>query len=318
MNTQETTITTPNADQGGLLLPGLDGSNPLGFLAALGVLRVLSKESPIQMKWTPSGGTWVPVIVEGECSIDDLLVRLRRCINSYDNHMWVLDKKLPFKESKFRDSAKDALSKSTNSCRNDVDILASFGIELFSNDKGMFDDTALRMVRTGDYAGNGLLAYGSRICEETTDDNLRDALTTSWTYSDTRCALRWDPHENHSYALQWTDPSKEKTVSVRGANRLAMAAMPLMPTIPLKTGARTTCFGFPDGKTESMTWPLWNRPSRLATVQSILSLGQLQENKPSAIPLAERGVAAVYRCDRMKPNKYYRNFTPARCIVSMK
>lgn len=49
-----------------VLLKGIDGANPLGYLAALGVLRLLtlrSSESTIRMKWVQSAGAWRPEVV---------------------------------------------------------------------------------------------------------------------------------------------------------------------------------------------------------------------------------------------------------------
>src|SRR5690348_2410013 len=56
---------TQAADPHGLPLPGLDGSNPLGFLAALGVFRTLAQKvgpDRVRMKWIPSSGTVIPEI----------------------------------------------------------------------------------------------------------------------------------------------------------------------------------------------------------------------------------------------------------------
>ena len=49
----------------GLTLTGLDGSNPLAFLAALGVLRTLSLAWPgqeVNMYWAQCSGAWRPVV----------------------------------------------------------------------------------------------------------------------------------------------------------------------------------------------------------------------------------------------------------------
>jgi len=49
----------------GLLLPGLDGTNPLGFLAALGVLQLLTaehKSHEVMMSWSSKEGVWNPVL----------------------------------------------------------------------------------------------------------------------------------------------------------------------------------------------------------------------------------------------------------------
>ncbi len=49
----------------GLFLPGLDGTNPLGFLAALGVLQLLTtehKSHEVTMSWSSKKGVWNPIL----------------------------------------------------------------------------------------------------------------------------------------------------------------------------------------------------------------------------------------------------------------
>lgn len=54
-----------SAEANGLLLRGLDGSNPLAFLAALGTLRSISIAWPrreIKMGWSNDAGPWHPIL----------------------------------------------------------------------------------------------------------------------------------------------------------------------------------------------------------------------------------------------------------------
>ena len=49
----------------GLLLKGLNGNNPLAFLAALGVLRTVVLATPERvwrMRWTANGSGWSPLL----------------------------------------------------------------------------------------------------------------------------------------------------------------------------------------------------------------------------------------------------------------
>jgi len=58
-------MSASTTNHGGLLLSGLDGSNPLGFLAALGTLRALSDAWPqrkIRMSWKIAMGAWRPTL----------------------------------------------------------------------------------------------------------------------------------------------------------------------------------------------------------------------------------------------------------------
>ena len=97
---------------------------------------------------------------------------------------------------------------------------------------------------------------------------------------------------------------------MRGANRLAVEALPLFPAAPGEGGLQTTGFTQRRGKGVLFTWPIWEVPLHLDTVRSLLSLAELQEPRPDRESLAARGVVEIYRSQRTTRDKY-RNFTPA-------
>lgn len=313
----------PSVSDDGLLLLGLDGSNPLGFLAALGILNALTRRAltqchsgaEVSLAWQLVKGFWRPAVVGGGQDVDELLDHLEAALGASDVYPWTLDKKLPFEAVRLREAVSAAASAATYVDRERVDLLASFGVELLRDDGGAFLDTSLRMVRAGDSAGQGLLAYATRIRSETTRNNLRETVFETWKSQDQNCALSWNPLETRSYALRWYDPSPDRSKSIRGANRLAIEAMGLLPTVPVGHQVKTTGFGLPNGKTESFTWPIWRAFACLDVARSLLTQPELQEEGPDPLALRGRGVAAVYRCDRIKTSKYYSNFTPARRIA---
>src|ERR1700693_6649781 len=69
----------------GLLLGGLDGTNPLGFLAALGTLQTLTevdRTKTVTLAWESHDCRWVPVVrgIGGEKSaIADVIARQMNC-----------------------------------------------------------------------------------------------------------------------------------------------------------------------------------------------------------------------------------------------
>ncbi len=311
-------MSTPanQVESDGLLLPGLDGANPLGFLAALGVLYLgTSHEFSIHIHWERAGATWAPRLTHGPTKLSSLVTHLRTQFSMTGMDLWNLDNRLPFEADRLRDEMISALSNATATQRFHTDMLSSLGVPSAVDDKGCFRDTALRMVRSGDSAGNGLLAYARRIFEQTTNENLESALADSWKHEDENCALRWDPVEHHGYAHQWINPSKESTVSVRGGNWLALVAMPLLLTIPDGPEVATTAFGRPDGKRQCLTWPIWTRPISLDLVRSLLTLPELHQANPEFTDLDRLGIGAIYRCERIMTSTYYRNFTPAQRIA---
>lgn len=299
-----------------VLLPGIDGSNPLGFLAAVGLMQILDDQitgPTVRMAWTSTRGTWTPYVSGAGADLDELVERLMRC--SARSDVWTLDKRLPFDADRLRTAATDALCHASLQDRRDVDLLAGLGVECIRDDKGTFADTAFRMLRSADSGGNGMLAYAHAILSETSRDQLHHALGERWTYTDEGSALRWDPVEDRNYAHQWRNPSNENTVSVRGANRLGLEALAALPTVPVGAHAVTVAFGRPGGDGEALTWPVWEPALPLSVVKSLLALAELQDERPDRTKLAARGVVAVFRATRYRPSTYYSNFTPARCIA---
>jgi len=69
----------------GLLLSGLDGTNPLGFLAALGVLQLLTtehKSHEVTMSWSSKKGVWNPIlhgVGQDQKSVSKSLARQLKC-----------------------------------------------------------------------------------------------------------------------------------------------------------------------------------------------------------------------------------------------
>jgi hypothetical protein len=297
-------------------LGGLDGTNPLGFMAALGAFRLLSLTHPnVRMAWRIEDGTWHPALFGFQVPIAEFGNELRVALGKVDQSVWSLDRKLPFSASRLREEACSAVAGASWNDRERADAVASLGVECYCDDKGNFEDTAFRMVRSGDSKHRGLLFYGKRILESTTARQLQQAITGVWQYEDEQCGLRWDPAEHRGYALQWRNPSDVGALSVKGANCLALVALALFPTAPVKGEAETTGFGLKAPKQSSFTWPIWHPAVSMDTGRSLLGLPMLQREQPPRAELDQRGIVAVYRCDRVMTSTYYSNFTPARRVV---
>jgi hypothetical protein len=103
---------------------------------------------------------------------------------------------------------------------------------------------------------------------------------------------------------------------MRGANRLAIEALPLFPTVPIGRQIRTVGFQDRNGETE-ITWPIWSEPLRVETVASLLAAAEIQAGeiqKGERSSLARRNIVQVFRAKRFTEGKY-RNFSPARTLM---
>lgn len=309
-----------NGNQGGsgLLLEGVDGANPLAFLAALGVLRGLSIAWPdrlVQLSWTERDA-WRPGLhVDREAiSREEVLDGLTSFADLRSGHEALdIGDNLTLSPDRFREAARAAAGSSTGSPagRARADFIAGFGCEAVTDRNDAVRDTALRTLRG---AGHQHFLKTMRDLAECTDaDSFERCLFHPWTRGDQRLSLRWDPEDDRRYALRWRDPSKEAAGTEWGANRLAFEAIPLFPVAPVERTLATTGFRGARAGDTFFTWPIWDVPVNLDTVRSILSLDELQRDAPDRRRLNPMGIREVFRSQRMNAGRY-RNFSPARSV----
>lgn len=305
-------------------LTGLDGSNALAYMAALGTLRVLEMAWPAQgvrMSWR-ARASWLPVVhVDRPCGEDELIAALHSQLERMIGHpALAVDDDLKLAPERFRVFAQDMLEAFRDSGdRVGADFAAAFGCEA-TMDKECIQDTALRFG-----AGQQRFLKALRYLAEKTDEShLRRALLQEWAYEDPPPSMRWDPEDDRRYALRWKKPSDDQIRTVRGANRLAVEALPMLSTAPRGTRLETTGFRGRGSLDTFWTWPIWEPPLSCAVVRSVLSLAVLQQMEPGYEgdmdmqdglrgALRRMGIIEVYRSQRLTIGKY-RNFTPGRPV----
>jgi len=296
-------------------LVGLDGGNLLGYLAALGTLRVLTLAEPraeVRMRWADKEW-WVPVVCHSRVATqDDLIGALaqRVCGRSSINPAWDIGNDLTLAMADFRAHLEKACA-SGPAERGAADFLAAFGSDALGSrsKKGQISDTEFRTMRGAGH--QHFLGVMRELAEGTAAEHLRRALLGPWDYADGRPSLRWDAADYRPHALRAEDPSGDPIRTMRGANRLAVEALPLFPTVPERAVLRTVGFKDRDAGTE-VTWPIWSEPLSLNVVASLLACEDIQEAGHSTV--ARRGVAQVFRAKRFTDGQY-RNFSPARALL---
>ena len=310
---------TSKADTG-LVLYGLDGSNPLGFLAAVGVAIVAEECYPgLRLGWRQTGRGWRPSI-QG-CGDDErkFSERLLETLRGAPATVFDIDNRMPFDVDKFSGALLEAQKHSSIMDRRDVDLLAGMGTELYPDKKsGQFQDSRFRMVRSGDSAGQGLPFYAKANLEKLDVERLHLTLFGVWDYRDDGYSLRWDPIGDQRYALRWRDPSKSKLADGPGmmiaADSLAIEAMRWFPTLPVGRQAQTTGFKRFSRREIYFVWPIWTPMLGTDTVRSLLALPDLVHVPIDHRSLARRGIQEVYRSQRIQQNQYYSNLLPAQPI----
>lgn len=301
-----------------LELTGLDGSNPVAFLAALGTLRALTLAWPdkdVRMSWSRVAG-WMPVLHARDIAQEDVVRALHDEVErAAGDETLGMANDLTIPVGDYRKHLIDQLSK-----QHDPESLAyaaAFGCDAIGDNKGNISDTALRTMSGAGH--QHFLKTMRDVLGETTPAHVTRTLFESWRYEDPLRgrSLRFDPLDDKRRALQWYDPSGDPTRNtsgnVLGANALAVLGIPLLVVVPL--GGRLETTGFRGHRSNDCfwTWPLWGVPLTLAAVAPLLALQELQADEVSRDTLTARGVVEVFRSQRITVGKF-RNFTPARPV----
>ena len=304
---------TTNGSTSGLLLNGLDGSNPLGFLAAIGTAVVLQNVFPeIRLGWEQTEGGWRPFLAGCGDDEQEFSEKLAEALKDASMTVFDVDNRMPFDAEKFSRKLRDVQCYSSIADRRDSDFLSSFGTELYPNEKnGQFQDSRFRMVRSGDSAGQGLPFYAKEMRKKVGIDHIQRTLFHAWDYQDTGYSLRWDPIEDQRYALRWRDPSKSSQGTMLAANSLAVEALQWFPTLLIGSQARTTGFQRLGRRDTYFVWPIWTPMLGMETVRSLLALDDLCREPVPRSSLVRRGIEEVYRSQRIQQNQYYSNFLAA-------
>ena len=309
-----------------LPLTGLDGANPLAFLAALGTLVVLdriacSDDHPdwlagsVALSWRQQ----IPVLhLPGAAPTPEKVSEFlaERCVSSLDKHparfvvsLFESKQDLPVAMSKLVQEA-SSLELAT------LDWVVAHVSEIALDETGKFATSQLLTVRR-DYFPDNLRSILSRCRSE----HLLRAMFEPWDYKDAldNQSLHWEPSEDRRHAYQWHmpsgDPTRKKCGGMLGANRLALEAWPLFPSFPARDRLATRGFRGNRASDTFWTWPLWRQPLTRDAVASILGLS-LEFDKKDIGPGVFRdfGVFAVFRLQRILVGKTP-NFTTALALA---
>lgn len=297
-----------------MILRGIDGSNPLGYLAALGAFRLAGNAMPdARLRWVVDG-VWRPELSGVKNRDEQAFCEFLADASGVPTEAFSgLGKNITVASKTFGQFAAEASESATPEDRRAADFAASFGSEACIEEKKERIQYTSFCFITGS-GHQDFLETMKKLADKAGADYLHRALFERWEYSDAGLSMRWDPAEAREYALRWKDPGPEGATTVWGANRLAIEALPLFPVQPTRAGLLTT--GFRKArKVEEFTWPIWTQFAGRETVNSLLSLKDLQEDSPNRLELAEIGVEEVYRSQRIRIGagaNFKVSFRPAR------
>ena len=254
-------------------LRALVGTNPLGFLAALGVLYSTDMQTPddgapAKLSWTddvqPRALLW-GIGDEGE--LLDRLEAERDAVAACTALNW--PSKAPLATAK---PDRFTLRAWAQACYDDADPRSA--------------DVFNALVAEGAYSGKGeakpthldftagqqrLLVMVRQLAQASDRARLTEALQ-DWRFGAEHPSLAFDPGDERLYALRPINPSNEKRASAPGANWLAFLGLMLLPVVNEAGALRTVGCGRP-WKRSSMTWALSDSPMSCSATAALLRGG---------------------------------------------
>lgn len=287
-------------------LTGLDGTNPLGFLAALGVFDSVHREGrKPTLRWTED---LVPTpLISGAADRDDLVAILDE-----DRARWAGSTVLHGPRGSPLDDVKPAppvlgqwlheLVDTLDDGRAECDLFSALLSEGGMDGKGNSKPTHLHFN-----AGNQLFLNTARkLNDGLSREQVREAIIGPWIGQTTLKSLRWDVRAERVYALRATDPAEKPPLSYPGADWLAFLGLVFFPTcvVTNRNGDLTlmTTGCNRAWKRSALRWPLWSVPLDRDTAWCLVGardvVGEtLSQNADERAKVAEslraRGVARV-------------------------
>lgn len=298
-----------------LVLTGIDGKNPLGFLAALGVLNAVAdnvKRDPPKLQWR-SMGTWRPVLIGGpnRGTLNEMLLadaasfanesaldlRYRKGGDGVEAH----DLKPP--PAHYINEYLKPLAR--NGSARSLAFASAFATDVAVDNNGNTKPTALHFT-----AGQQeFLSMVSDLRRGVTTEDFEEAVFGPWQYARSLPVLQWDNSQSRDYALRARDPSKEKKLGVPGADWLAFRGLPFIRVAPRRNEIVTTgCGG--GWKTGFFRWPIWTASIPREVVGALLTSRDVFIADPRA--MRARGVAIVFQASINRSDQGgYGGFSPA-------
>lgn len=296
-----------------VVLTGLDGSNPLAFMAALGVLEALTDQGlAVTLTWREDG-IWRPVVRANDLSLERLLALLEEDRVSCSRepaleleYGGTRDLKPP--PAVFRHYLLELAERATPERRRSVDWASAFATDVAVDNNGNTKPTALHFT-----AGTqAWLVMVLKLRDEVQLPDFEEALIGPWRYERTLPVMGWDSTISRDYALRASNPSSDKKAGVPGADWLAVRGLPNLPVLPMGRRVMTTgCSG--EWKTGRFTWPLWDVAIGRATIRTLIrypGIARLSNAHRAAI-----GITQVFECGIKRSDQGgYGGFTPASVL----
>lgn len=289
-------------------LKALRASDPLGFLAALGTLRVVARTCPAAtLRWTQEG-EWRPVLaVPEDVDVVDALWRdVERWRGGHRAIDFARDAPRKVQDLKHPPDEFRVLMRRVSGDPQAEPFIAAYATGVAVDTSGQTKPTAFHLTAGQQRFMDPVLSA----LDTVTREDLREAVFGPWEPREGK-SLRWRAASERSRALLSYDPGKTETTAVVGAEWLAFQALPFYPAVPRGRHVLTT--GFTGrGRRQVFTWPVWS--SALAPDEVRVTLGMSGVGEMDGAERRARGIVRVFQAGVVRSSQGYGNLSAARPV----
>ncbi len=249
----------------GTHLTGLEGTNPLGFFAALGI-QVAFEGSSEELRLWWSDDVVPHAVVDESISIEAIITQAMTILPAWLRSPAITSGLKPTGDIKFNESDITTYLHNARLAGPNAGLAACLVAEGSLDNSSAAKPTDLYFT-----AGQQkFLKMVKDILEGVTAEDLKIGMTGPWSYQSKLSSLMWDISDDSNYALLASNPAKEKKLTNPGAEALAVLGISNYPAFG-STG-RTLTQGASGGwKRGAFTWPIWTKPASRRVVSSLLA-----------------------------------------------
>ena len=252
-------------------LTGLEGTNPLGFLAALGVQVAFVSESQQPRLWWSDDVT-PHAVVDGDFSTDRIADQALEVFAEWNESPATNPKRpdgsdmLKGDELKLTPADLRTYLSQAPQCESSGALVTALVAEGSLDKQGAAKPSDLYFT-----AGQQkFLGMARQILGNTSRAAVIAGLEGPWSYDSKLPSLMWDVSDDRVYALTADDPKKEKKLTNSGPEALALLGLSLHPVFAGRERTLTQgCSG--SWKEGCYSWPLWCKPASSHAVKSLLA-----------------------------------------------
>ena len=252
-------------------LIGLEGTNPLGFLAALGVQVAFASELQQPRLWWSDDVT-PHAVVDGDFTIDRIADQALDAFAKWSDSFAVNPRRpdgsaIPKgDELKLSPADMRTFLSQVHQCDSGGTLITALVAEGSLDKQGVAKPSDFYFT-----AGNmKFLDITRKVLSGVSREDMVAGLKGPWSYESKLSSLMWDVSDDRVYALRANDPQNEKKLTNPGPESLAILGLSLHPVFGSRDRTLTQgCSG--SWKTGCYSWPLWCKPASPHAIKSLLA-----------------------------------------------